>query len=224
VSKKEITAYYNALAKDYDQDRFSNTYGAYIHAQEFKVVQKALSSAHGPILDIACGTGRFLPFATHGVDISENMIEVAQNKFPDKDLKVADAESLPFEDQSVEHALAFHLFMHLDTSTCANILKDVARVLKPGGQFIVDIPSGPRRKFVGNNQRGWHGAYQISPRELQVLAGPQWKLRKYRGIAFFPIHRIPKGLRAMFIWIDSLLGSSPLRAYSSHLIFILERQ
>lgn len=224
MSKQEITAYYNQLAQEYDSDRFSNTYGAYIHAQEIQVVQGALSSTSGPILDLACGTGRFLPYATHGADISENMIEVARSKFPDKELQTADAENLPFEDQSFEHALAFHLFMHLDTPTCSNILNEVARIIKPGGQFIVDIPSGPRRNLVGNDQTGWHGAYQISPKELKALAGPSWKLRKYRGIAFFPIHRIPKRLRATFIWIDSLLGKSPLRVYSSHLIFILERQ
>ena len=41
--KTEIIKYYDALADTYDIDRFSNSYGDYIHQQELRVLHKYLS-------------------------------------------------------------------------------------------------------------------------------------------------------------------------------------
>jgi len=69
--KTEIIKYYDALADTYDTDRFSNSYGDYIHHQELRVLHKYLSKdAIAKNLDVACGTGRFLDFADYGMDIS----------------------------------------------------------------------------------------------------------------------------------------------------------
>ena len=37
---ENIHSYYQELAKDYDSDRFANTYGSYIHQQEEKFLLK----------------------------------------------------------------------------------------------------------------------------------------------------------------------------------------
>ncbi|WP_139423771.1 methyltransferase domain-containing protein [Chryseobacterium mulctrae] len=38
------------------------------------------------MLDLGCGRGRLLNFATHGVDFSQEMLNIAQEKFPYKQL------------------------------------------------------------------------------------------------------------------------------------------
>jgi len=54
-----LVDYYNQLAGRYDDERFANSYGAYIHAQERRLLQCWLAPiTHGKILDLACGTGR----------------------------------------------------------------------------------------------------------------------------------------------------------------------
>ena len=62
--QQDITCYYDQLAKEYDSDRFANSYGKYIHAQESKVLDRYLNKSETDYnLDLATGTGRFLEYA-----------------------------------------------------------------------------------------------------------------------------------------------------------------
>lgn len=224
MSNPEVTEYYNKLAKRYDEDRFENTYGQYIHQQEEKIVQAYLSKKDVlQNLDMACGTGRFLCFAKYGVDISENMISEAQAKFPTKTLKVAKAEDLPFYDAEITNITAFHLFMHLHEDALKTILDEAARVTKSGGYFIFDVPSAKRRKLVNYKAATWHGGYQINANNLINLSQPNWTLVAQHGVAFLPIHRIPKALRKYALFLDNFLANGWLKEYSSHIIYVLKR-
>jgi len=223
--KKEILNYYNKLANTYDENRFSNTYGKYINSQENKVIKKYLDKNNiTKNLDIACGTGRFLNFANYGIDISSEMVKVSKDKFPSKKIIVSDAESMPFNDLFFNNALAFHLFMHLDINQHERILNEVARVIKKDGYFIFDVPSKKRRKFTNYKASSWHGGNQINVSELKTIISNNWELVAYHGIAFFPIHRIPKRFRKFFIKLDNFFSNSFAREYSSHLIFILRKK
>lgn len=221
----DIKSYYDQLAGSYDQNRFGNTYGQYIDAQEKKLLSKLVVNASTQkTLDIACGTGRFLPYADYGIDISPEMISVAQSKFPDKHLSVQSATSTDFEDETFELLLSFHLVMHLDKETTAAFLAEAARILRPGGRLIFDAPSARRRKLLGYRASGWHGANAYRIQEISELPTANFQLKNYYGIAFFPIHRIPRRLRRACIWLDNLLCRSFLREYASYLIFVLEKR
>lgn len=77
--KTDITTYYNQLAQNYDSDRFGNIYGQFLHAQERALLTRWLALLKtGSVLDLGCGTGRFLDLATHGPDASTGMLEVAR--------------------------------------------------------------------------------------------------------------------------------------------------
>lgn len=221
----DIKAYYDELAPQYQESRFANTYGQYIQAQEMAVLEKYLSqNPSEPCLDLACGSGRYLNFASHGMDISPEMLKVARAKHPKIDFQLGDARALNYADGSFGNCLSFHLFMHLERESLKQILSEVHRILVPGGRFLFDIPSAERRKLTNYQSESWHGAYSISPRELQSLLGPGWELENYFGIASFPIHRIPKKLRSGFRRIDNFLGRSPVKNYASHLLFILRKK
>jgi ubiquinone/menaquinone biosynthesis C-methylase UbiE len=93
-----IQNYYDQLAPAYDEDRFGNSYGQFIHQQELRVLQAfRAASPQGQVLDLACGTGRLLPWATHGVDISAAMLAQARSKYPDKDLRAGSALALSLD-------------------------------------------------------------------------------------------------------------------------------
>lgn len=223
--KKEITKYYDNLANTYDENRFSNSYGKYIHQQENKIIHKYLNSNDiRNNIDIACGTGRFLHFADFGADISKKMVAFSKEKFSQKNIQIADAENLPFENNFLKNALSFHLFMHLELNQVKNITDEVHRILKKEGYFIFDIPSKKRRKLTHYKTSGWHGANQATVKDILKITGDKWELSNYYGIAFFPIHRIPFKIRKYFIWLDTILCKSPLKEYSSHLIFILKKK
>ncbi len=220
-----ILEYYNQLASKYDQDRFANSYGDYLHQQEVNVIEKYLSPFNiENNLDVACGTGRFLNYARHGVDFSPEMIEIARGKFREKKLLVADAKSLPYPEERFINVTAFHLFMHLTREDLHQILNEVARITKKGGKFIFDIPSEKRRNLTKYKAPSWHGGFQISVNGLEEIAQDQWNLKAYNGIGFFPIHKIPKSLRKLARPLDTFFAKSPLREYSSHLIYVLTKK
>lgn len=223
--KEEITAYYDALAPQYDQNRFENSYGQYIHEQERHVLEKYLSKNPKALnLDLACGTGRFMHFASIGVDASAEMVRMAQTKFPQKEIIFGNAEELPFSDFYFENVFSFHLFMHLNEIELTIIAKEVHRVLKKDGYFIFDVPSEKRRKWSGYKSKDWHGAYQISIEKVNKLFEKDWEIVNFQGVAFFPLHRIPKPLRKAFWRLDNWFCSSFWKAYSSHHIFILKKK
>lgn len=223
--KEEITKYYNDLAKDYDIERFNNSYGQYIHKQEDEILKKYLNEKETEFnLDIACGTGRFLKYADYGIDMSTEMVEVSQKKYPPKKISIEDAETLSFQDSSFDNAISFHLFMHLNVNDLKKILSEVNRVLKKGGYFIFDIPSEKRRKLTGYKHTTWHGGNQISVNLLKELTNSEWELISFYGIAFFPIHLLPIKLRKFILRFDSFMCQSLFKEYSSHLIFILRKK
>jgi ubiquinone/menaquinone biosynthesis C-methylase UbiE len=91
------------------------------------------------VLDIGCGTGRFLAQLDEvakawGVDRSPEMLEVARSRVGGAGLKLGSAEMLPFKDDWFERATMW-LVAHLVDRPPA--FAEAARVLEPGGRFAV---------------------------------------------------------------------------------------
>jgi SAM-dependent methyltransferase len=91
------------------------------------------------VLDIGCGTGRFLAQLSEkakawGVDASPEMLEVARTRAGSAGLKLGRAEELPFKDGWFERATMW-LVAHLVDRPRA--FAEAARVLEPGGHFDV---------------------------------------------------------------------------------------
>ena len=212
----EIVDYYDSIAKIYDEDRFSNTYGKFIDQQERLVLNKLLSNSNEKILDLACGSGRLLNYANLGSDASAEMIKLACIRFPEIEITLNDAEKTIYEDNSIDTIISFHFFMHLEQNKIDKILDECNRILKVNGRVIFDIPSKKRRNLFKYKSNEWHGAFSCTLKELK--SNPNFKISKSYGIVFFPIHRFPKITRKFFMKLDLILANSFLREYSSYLI------
>lgn len=222
---EEIIDYYDNLAENYENTRFNNTYGRYIDKQERIILNKLLETQNNNIvLDLGCGTGRFLNKANYGVDASEKMIELAKKKFPNKKLFINDAANTEFEDEKFDVVFSFHLLMHLDKIKIIEIINEAHRILKTGGRLIFDIPSTKRRKLLNYKPMNWHGANSFSVNDIKEMCGSKWKFKKYYGILFLPIHRIPNAFRKVFFYLDVALSNSIIREYCSYLIFEIEKK
>jgi ubiquinone/menaquinone biosynthesis C-methylase UbiE len=98
------------------------------------------------LLDVACGTGRFVRFAKEafprlavtGGDLSEAYLEEARNHVrPYKvDFKAGQAEALPFADASFDIVTSIFLFHEVPPPVRRDIAREFARVLKPGGLLV----------------------------------------------------------------------------------------
>ncbi len=103
------------------------------------------ASAH--IFEIGCGVGRIgkqlLPHVAHwhGMDISENMLTVAATRLADQanvGFSALLKSELPLESDSQDAGYCIAVFFHMDKEDFVLYLREVARVLKPGGVFYFD--------------------------------------------------------------------------------------
>lgn len=222
----QVVEYYDRIAQKYDDDRFGNSYGRYIDAQEQQLLKRwKVGADDGETLEIACGTGRLLDFATAGVDASREMLEIARKKHPGMRLEHALGNETPFVDGEFATIYSFHLMMHLDMDEINGILAEAHRLLRPGGRLIFDIPSSLRRSIVRRPASGWHGDTSMSLASVATLAGDNgFVLSRSGGIMMLPVHRLPSFMRRLIRGIDSYLTRSPLKEYSSYLVVELIRK
>ncbi|HSC49555.1 MAG TPA: class I SAM-dependent methyltransferase [Gaiellaceae bacterium] len=102
------------------------------------IVLRLLGEGPGRLLDVGCGGGAHAAeLAAHGwsvtgIDVSAGQLELARAR--GVDVVEADAEALPFEDASFDAAVS--MFTHTDMGDFAAALREVTRVLRPGGRFV----------------------------------------------------------------------------------------
>lgn len=123
VDQREFLEFYEDEAERYDESRFGSAGGALKHRLQSEALVSCLRD-HGvesdsPILEVGCGTGRFLKalseagFANvHGIDQSKSMMESGRD-VSEAGLFVGDAFRLPFEDDAFEVVFSIHVLMHL---------------------------------------------------------------------------------------------------------------
>jgi len=104
-------------------------------------IQKGFS-----VVDIACGTGALaIAVSDHigpegtvvGIDINEGMLNVAKSKSFRVEWRNAPAEKLPFEDDKFDSVVSQFGLMYFENRE--NSLREMMRVLKPGGSLAVVV-------------------------------------------------------------------------------------
>ncbi|WP_367136077.1 class I SAM-dependent methyltransferase [Saccharothrix sp. HUAS TT1] len=101
---------------------------------------------YGHALELGCGTGFFLLNLMQGgvvergsvTDLSPGMVEVALRNAEQLDLpvdgRVADAERIPYDDDTFDLVVGHAVLHHIPDVAAA--MREVLRVLKPGGKFV----------------------------------------------------------------------------------------
>jgi len=153
--QREAVACFDGWAEDYDRSFLSR----YIRKIQKGVVQRMKPAEDAFVLDAGCGTGEGIRYLSRfvkkgflaGLDLSPKMIEVARKKFsnhPSIELKVGDAENLPWPESFFDQAMSTFTLHHFPDPHRA--LTEIARVLKPGGGlFLVDlIFPGPSHRLL----------------------------------------------------------------------------
>jgi SAM-dependent methyltransferase len=99
------------------------------------------------IVDLGSAAGAVTHFLSElgcdvvGVDAEPRAIEKARSLFPQLEFVLADVRTLPFGDASFDKAVAADLVEHLDDETFRAMLRELRRVLVPGGTFTLYTPN-----------------------------------------------------------------------------------
>lgn len=123
-------------------------------------VEQAACRAGDRVLEIGCGTGSLLLLVKKaqptaevvGLDPDPNALAIARRKARragvELSLDQGFADALPYPDASFDRVLSSFMFHHLSRDVKEKTLREVRRVLKPGGRFhMVDFaPSGASGK------------------------------------------------------------------------------
>ena len=128
-----------------------------------------LQMLSGRSLDIGCGvgfvvehlSGRSFDFNAFGVDISDNAIEQSKVRLKNvpgsnQRLSVLKDQTLPFEDDFFSLVTCFDVLEHLDETDIEATLKEIDRVIRPGGVFFGSVScrtSGVNDQFGDNLHR-----------------------------------------------------------------------
>lgn len=153
--KKQVEKMFDTISTNYDGLNRVISFGIDVKWRK-KVVQIVEKTNPDAVLDIATGTGDLAINLVKtgasrivGLDISEGMLAVGRKKIAQKGLSdkiemvQADSEALPFEDNTFDAiTVAFGV---RNFETLEKGLKEIARVLRPGGVFVVLETSVPTK-------------------------------------------------------------------------------
>ncbi len=178
---------FNEIARSYDRINTLLSFGTDDRWRR-KLVGMVAKSGAQEILDLAAGTGEVtiglakkLP-QSHitAADLSEGMLSVAKRKLEreglDKrvDVVVADAESLPFEDESFDCATL--VFGIRNFSAPATALNELYRVTQSGATVYIMEFGTPRKGL-------WRWCYQLYQRHVMPFVGGllsgKWQAYRY---------------------------------------------
>lgn len=156
--KEQVTGMFNGIAPHYDTLNHVLSMGIDTLWRK-KVVREVAKGSPSRILDLATGTGDLaialskIPSADIvGLDISEGMLKIAKQKSAGKawEKRIAwecgDGESLPHPDDTFDAVTLAFGIRNFENLTVG--LREIYRVLKPGGKLVIIEISVPRRKAV----------------------------------------------------------------------------
>jgi len=114
------------------------------------------------LLDVACGTGRFLSsikqnyprLPVTGLDLSGAYLEKTRQTLGSRswwDVIEANAEQLPMDDATIDIVTSVYLLHELPNKVRKRVAEDMARVLKPNGRLILvdSLQHGDHPPFDG---------------------------------------------------------------------------
>jgi len=100
-------------------------------------------------LDVGCGVGRLIQvlaprFAeVHGVDVSDEMLKLGRERlkpFPNVQLhRIEGTDLKPFPDRTFQIMWSYSVFYHMPRSLYYGYLKELSRVMAPGGRLMYQL-------------------------------------------------------------------------------------
>jgi SAM-dependent methyltransferase len=147
-----------------------------------------LTTVHGKVLDVGCGAGSVAKAVKRerpdlhvvGCDVSHSALAMAEASPEGVEFRAAQAERLPFADGEFDFVWIFDVLEHVEKPE--QVLREVARVLRPGGGFHIVLPLEGQPwtlyRFLGCGTR-WNAKVRHGG-HIQIFSSA-----RYSGLAAF---------------------------------------
>jgi SAM-dependent methyltransferase len=126
------------------------------HVLDPVMMARVASGRFGNALDVGCGEGRFCRMLSAasvkvtGIDPTAQFIETAKERDPEGDYRLGRAEQLDFAEGSFDLVVSYITLVDIPDFRTA--IREMARVLKPGGSMLVANLTGFTSACA---DRGW---------------------------------------------------------------------
>jgi ubiquinone/menaquinone biosynthesis C-methylase UbiE len=150
------------------------------------------------MLELGCGTGQWTEyfinqgFKLTGIDISEEMLKIAQAKNLKADILKADSSHIPFDDNSFFAISSITMLEFVEDQD--RVLQEIHRVLKPNGWIILGFLNA--NSELGKNKENdevFGKASFLNPEKINQKLHAFNKLKMKYGVYFTPTFEILDG-------------------------------
>jgi ubiquinone/menaquinone biosynthesis C-methylase UbiE len=132
----------------------------------------------GPVvIDLGCGAGRDVEWLTEqglqpvGLDLSAGMLAEGRRRLPSARLVRGDLCRLPMATAAVDGAWACSSLVHLSHELARRALREITRVLKPGGALYLGLEGGAGGEWRMEANGARRHYYFWSPEQLVGAMG-----------------------------------------------------
>jgi ubiquinone/menaquinone biosynthesis C-methylase UbiE len=207
VQKPDVRRYFNATYQEKIPSAHEWTAGT-ASPDLIKLVWEGVIAPGSKVLEVGCGIGTEATFlAVRGmqvtaIDISESAIETARALAGvygvDVDFRVGDVLNLQVGDNEFDVVSDQGCFHHMADEERAGYAKEIYRVLKPNGLFVLrsfsdKIPGGPQPR-------------RISSKELIDTFASQFRLEHLERVLSFSTEQRHRPLGWFSLWYKPDLG------------------
>lgn len=102
----------------------------------------------GPVCDVGCGPGHVAHYlheqgiVVAGVDLAPEMVAQARQRYPEITFTPDDMRALDVANDTFGGIVAFYSLIHIPREEVVGVLREIRRVLRPGGALLVAFHIG----------------------------------------------------------------------------------
>ena len=189
--------FYDSIIADDESQYYSQWKKEYEFAKQIAIKEEAAK-----ILDVGCGSGKFVEAASKfsnaiGLEISDEAVRIGRQKNLDlrNEFLHDHAEEHPAEYDFVS---AFQVLEHVPQ--VSTFLNQLIRCLKPGGHLIISVPNC--EPYIMRNH--WYGVANLPPHHMGL-----WNLNVFKKLTeYFPLKMMGSDFDLKFSSSKVCLSSS----------------